>query len=225
MYLNFDLIYKQELTSEDIFNLLKLRQKETELVLWDSKSIKKLIAEEYITEKGGLTKKTKELLLQLTTPPVDESITKFTEQLIEVYKNEGAALGNKIKLVNIVNWFVRTTGFKLESILETIQEYLQENREYTMQLNNLFWKPANVFSVNYTLGESRLFNIMADKYRIDFDKIKSESGKVGYNYLKAVATLKIPKRAEADMYFTKSAKGDLEAQARLKKKFYQLIKK
>lgn len=62
-----------------------------------------------------------------------------------------------------------TTNFKEEPIVRAVISHIDLKREYTMRLDNLIWKPSNVYSVHMSLSESTLFDTIIKMYGMTSD--------------------------------------------------------
>lgn len=234
-YINYNHLYKKGLNETDYHILQKIFQKESILLephlsdfkrLFDLGLIQYLKGKENTIEGVRISKKGKTFLNQLEDLEYSDEIGKLNEKLIELYEVNQKHGGNKLEIQNRLTWFISQTGFGADQIIKVIEEYLMNNREYTMSLENLIWKPqSKAFSVHKNLKDSRLYDLFCKKYSMDESFFIENNKGVELEWLYAVAHLNPSKKLENDLYFTGSYESDLEHIKKIKIKYLNKIRK
>ena len=187
MYINTQFLSKIGLKLIDILPLQLIKQnvskdsdysKEVEAYLGVYNSKKRL------TEKGmltsvkpkrksdteydllRLTKKGKETLKMLEIADLTEEDYIMREELIKIYEALGHKIGNKQKLIRDIVWFRSEVVIDNELMLKAVKAYLDHCEEYVPNLENLFWKPSNLYSLTQKLSESRFYQFVEEKLNI-----------------------------------------------------------
>lgn len=125
-----------------------------------------------IFNKMRLDKKGTQFLRELDEPDVLEEDIQFSTWLINLYKSKGKAVKSSKKLQRLIAWFRETTGIdknKLGYLLKCfIAEQEKYDFEYSHDVNNVFWKPSNLFQTKPNLEDSRLYLFyISDKVKFD----------------------------------------------------------
>ena len=232
MYINYKLMFEKGILATELFTLIMINQKEAMYL--------KEIPFEYLEEqelityiKGSGTKEErvrlsangKALLTALTTRGISEESLQLAESLVELYSDYNKESGNLLEIRDRVSWFIDETGFSTKVIFNAVEDYVTNSGEYTMRLDNLFWKPqSTAYSTHYNLSDSRLFELIRKKYNLPvaFYLKPSEKRKVKDVWLYDVMKLKVPTKLPDSCYWTGSEKGDKEALVRLKKEFQKI---
>lgn len=226
-YINYQLLYQRDLTERDYHTLQKIIQKDFGLI--EKKDCLNIIRLGFIEEtKGGykLSKKGAKLISQLSTPKLTEGIVQLSEMLIEQYETLGKPYGVKAQVQSRISWFHYTTGISLKEIYQTTLDYLNENIDYTLSLENLFWRPqSKAFSVSYRLQDSRLFDEWCKKRDIDSETFLTNRKTKLLQWLFDISKLSIPKRMGTEYTFTGSIEGDIKALEKINNEYKNLIKK
>lgn len=234
MLINFNLIYTNNLNPTEVFILYAINQKEFDFIKEDYiNDVNNLIGMGYVTESSKisdlrLTKSGKAFLTSLSKLDSSNENCELVERLIEMYEFYNKETGNYLEIQDRLNWFIKVTGFSTKVIEDSIKNYLKENDKYIMRLDNLIWKPQSAaFSVNFSLSDSRLFDMIVKKYKLPFYFYtdKKRRSRVKESWLYDISKLKVPTKLPSEMYWTGSEKGDKEAYARLKNQFVNNILK
>lgn len=189
MFINFSTFAKAKekygLTEVDFFQLVAIKQKETEFFTEED-------AERYL--QAGLVKKLKtkneyrldragdKLLIDLSTDlTITDEIEKLFSYLERIYKGRPSGIvKNKTETKRRMAWFSNMTGIKENKLAMLMQcfckdsynpntglsiiEAKEENPRLVLSnmLDNVFWAPKDHFSRHYKLEESPLFNYLED---------------------------------------------------------------
>lgn len=229
MYINFKLMHEKGILVTELVTLITINQKEAHLL----KDIpyEQLEEDDLITfikgsgtkeERVRLSPNGKALLDALTTKGASQELLEAATKLVEIYEDHGKESGNLMEIKDRLIWFVHATGFSLKIIENAVDDYVRNSGDYVMRLDNLFWKPqSTAFSVNYSLSDSRLFEIIRKKFNlpIAFYLKSTEKRLVRETWLFDIMKLKVPKGMPGEMYWTGSEKGDKESLTRLKQQF------
>ena len=122
-------------------------------------------------------------------------------------------------------WFVANTNFKEEPIVRAVISHIDLKREYTMRLDNLIWKPSNVYSVHMSLSESTLFDTIIKMYGMTSDLYLRENKNKELAWLFAVSRLPDPpKRMDKEYTITGDVKMDIERISNIKKELGRRLK-
>jgi len=218
-YINYKLLYDKGLSDDDYHLLQKIFQKEEFLLegfLDRFKHFLDLGLIQYLKDKENtikgirISKKGKKFLSDLETKGYTDTIGIILDKLIGMYEVEDKIIGKKLEVKSRLIWFTEQTGFSPTIIIKSVQEYLDNNPEYTMSLENLLWKPQSVaFSVHKNLKQSKLFDVINTKYKLDETFFLKTMNKHN-EWLFSVAKLSPPRKGDDHIYFTGSYKGDLE---------------
>jgi hypothetical protein len=225
MYINYELLFKKNLTLLDLDLLIKVNQKEG--VLLEGVDFSKYEELGLVTFLKApkephlsvrLTKNGKAFLDALCTKDLTQDIGDLTKELIALYEYDGKETGNALEVQKRLVWFIQETGFGPQAIKTVVENYISSSGEYTMRLDNLIWKGQSLaFSIHFHLKESRLFELFTKTYNLPTHFFISPTRSSEDQWLWDLSQLKIPKKANSDFYFTGSAKGDQEFQDKIKK--------
>ena len=238
MYINFKILLQKNITESQFILLQKIAQKELLLIKADNKTTQKNI--KYLLEQGyiqylknsnekdikniRISKKGKQLLLAIETPLYSDYIGKLLNELISIYESNGKYIGNKLEVQNRLVWFVANTGFNYKTIINAVEEYITENPEYTKSLENLIWSPpSKAFSVHKHLKDSKLFDIISNKFKLN-DKFFIDNKNKLETFLFDISKIQLPKKMDKKYYFTGGYKTDQEHLLFLRKELLKRIK-
>ena len=234
-YINFKLLYEKGLTDHEYLLLQKVFQKEILLLepfsddlkpLFDRGLIQYLKGKENVLKAVRISKKGKEFLSQLSTMDYTDNIGEILDIIVDLYKSNDKHVGTKLEVKNRLVWFIAETGFSAKVIINSIEEYLSTNTEYTKSLENLLWTPASkAFSVHKNLKDSKLFDFICQKYSLDETFIVEHKGGKEMEWLSNVSRLSVPKKLNEELYFTGNMESDLEHVNKLKKLYFLKMKK
>lgn len=225
MYINYELLFKKNLTIDDLDILFKINQKESVLLEHEDfskfenlKLISYLKAPKAKHLSIRLSKEGKAFMDSLLTRGFTEEIGGLIDELMQLYNDNSKETGNHLEIQRRMIWFIEETGFGPIAIKKVIDQYLSDSGDYTMRLDNLIWKPASVaFSVHPVLKDSRLFELITKTFNIPIHYYINQNRSVEECWLWDVSQIKIPQRLDSEYYFTGSAKGDQAFQDKLKK--------
>lgn len=235
-YLNFEHLESKGLSVEHFICMLMVLQKESlrfsAFVM--SSHFDDLVSMELLSgtiDKPKLTKLGKTFLTQVTTFEFNDDISRLAKKLQEMYEFYGVSKerhGKFMHIVDRISWFTHSTPFDLSQIYYGVESYLKETEtQYVVSLDNLFWKPQNVFSVKPNIKDSKLFEYLCEMYEYDisvFFEPHKEVIKIT-EWLQSIVNITIPKKLPDEMYFTGSYKGDVEAKRRIKSLVKTIYKK
>lgn len=234
MYINYQLLYEKGLSDEDLSILQKIFQKEEVLLepfLDHFERFEDLGLIQYLKKKEGtvkgvrISKKGKALLSQLETMGYSDKIGELVDKLVENYVTRNKHVGTKLEVQDRLIWFIGQTGFSTKVILDSVEEYLTLNSEYTKSLENLLWTPSSkAFSVHKNLKDSKLFDFICQKYNLNQTFIIEDKGGKYVKWLADISALTIPKGLPEELYFTGTYKTDLEHIQLLKKMYLSNLK-
>jgi hypothetical protein len=169
MYLNFNLIQKNNLLPIDVVVLQFLKQLRSEPMdysLYDIHifHLEKLGYVDRLKDRSPrLSKKGKELLKLIQTPGATQNYVALAEYLIEKYKSEDLIICSKSKLIDLIVWFCSETSLTARELYELIVEYFTtEDSKYNKRLDFLFFKPDKLYQEN-NLSCSRLYAYLESK--------------------------------------------------------------
>ena len=173
MYINFEVLKKHGLSPNDLITLLAIKQKEDEELICslnpssDEDGELVLVKEGFIEKmkKVGfkVTKKATTLLRDIEIAEVTDSSKEGYASLIKLYESVGRKdkVGNKKRGLRYFSTFLATTDFPSDKIYEAVNEYLNDNEhQYTRKLDELVYKPSNVYATKFKLEDSKLYTIV-----------------------------------------------------------------
>lgn len=231
MYINYELLFKKDLTFDDLNVLFQINQKETVLLeSMDFSKYENLGLVSYLSAPKAkhlsvrLSKEGKAFLDMLCTKGYTEEIGGLLTELMELYKYHSQETGNHLAIQTRLIWFIETTGFGPTAIKKVITQYLEHSDEYRLRLDNLIWKPASLaFSVHPTLKDSKLFELITKTFNLPINYYINQNRNAEENWLWDTSQIKIPQRLGSEFYFTGSYKTDIEFQQKMKKKLQEKI--
>ena len=207
------------LTMSDVGYLLMIRQKEEMASVIPKERIDSYKASGYIElQKNGKWKiapRGGSLLMLIETPGLTPEVEGIRDRIV------GAIKEVEKRLV----WFVANTNFKEEPIVRAVISHIDLKREYTMRLDNLIWKPSNVYSVHMSLSESTLFDTIIKMYGMTSDLYLRENKNKELAWLFAISRLPDPPRKMDKEYtITGDVKMDIERISDIKKELGRRLK-
>lgn len=126
-----------------------------------------------IYQKYRITKKTRTFLNSLLEPTVLAEDEEIANWITSIYKSRGKIVKSGKKTRRLIAWFRENSKIEKNCLAFLIKDFisLQEdnNFEYSHDVNNVFWRPENVFQTRPNLDDSRLYNHYLSK-REWFDK-------------------------------------------------------
>lgn len=229
MYINFEQMMTSGLTMSDVGYLLMIRQKEEMASSIPQERLDSYRASGYIEpQKNGkwkITPRGGSLLTLIETPGLTPDVEEIRDRIIGVYNDAGKDTGAIKEVERRLIWFVANTNFKEEPIVRAVISHLDLKREYAMRLDNLIWKPSNVYSVRMSLSESILFDTIIRMYGMTSDLYLREGKNKELAWLFAVSRLPDPPRRMSSEYsITGDAKTDSERISEIKKELCGRLK-
>lgn len=196
MYINFNLLYQKGFSDDDFVLLQKIKQKEILPRNANIQKFEELELVEYL--KIGeirISKKGNAFLNDLEIVNYNDDIKEIVEKSIELYDNYKKPVGNKNDVKIRFAWFVGETGFSKEVILKEIEDYLLvTDMKFIAKLDNLIWRQPNVFSAHMSKKDSKLFDIIATKYKLNIDYFL-ETKNTEMDWLFKISQLHVPKNS------------------------------
>ena len=214
--INFEYLYKAGLTDSDYILLIKVLQKEVDLISKDDTDrINELLEEGYFTllktgktirERLRISPKGKAFLENLDKPLVTDEVILVEEKLKELYEERGNGTGKNFR--ERLAWFMNETGFSPKAIIQTVENHLHAD-SFTYALHNLIWKQPNVFATRPSLEESPLYEMICRDYK--FNKtVYSDKKDKELHYLFQYGRVAPPKGLRKELYFTGSYETDFD---------------
>lgn len=167
--INYKLLQENNISDADYHTLIKISQQEVELL--KEEMFPELLAKDLIrfnkspkdaVKAVRLSKKGKEFLRKVELATSDPKLIDFCDQLCDLYDSYGIPTGNKVRVLDNLEWFVTKTNFDTSEVEQGIDSWLSNG--YKVWLENLFWdrKRANVYTTmaSRTLGQSPLYEFM-----------------------------------------------------------------
>lgn len=119
-----------------------------------------------------IDKNGKKLLEKIQEVESEEQDRLFTEWLVKLYREKGKTIKSSKKLLGLVAWFRTATGIEKNKLGYLLQKFvaIQEETDfkYSHNVNNVFWKPENLYQSRPNLDNSRLYNFyLEDKEKFD----------------------------------------------------------
>lgn len=228
MFINYDLLFKKDLTFEDLNTLIQINQKED--ILLEGKDFTKYEDLNLVTyvktpkEKHlsiRLSKNGKAFLDALSTKGLTEDISNLTEDLIGLYDSYSKETGNHLEIQKRLVWFIEETGFGPKAVKNAVEQYLTDSGDYTMRLDNLIWKGQSLaFSIHFNLKDSKLFDIITKQFNMPKNFLINQNKTVEETWVWDICKLKIPKKLPSELYMTGAYKTEAifqdDMRARLK---------
>lgn len=229
MYINFEQMMTSGLTMSDVGYLLMIRQKEEMANTIPKEKIDSYKASGYIElQKNGkwkITPRGGSLLMLIETPGLTPEVEGIRDRIVGVYNDMGKDTGAIKEVEKRLIWFVANTNFKEEPIVRAVISHIDLKREYMMRLDNLIWKPSNVYSVHMSLSESTLFDTIIKMYGMTSDLYLRENKNKELAWLFAISRLPDPpKRMDKEYAITGDVKMDIERISDIKKELGRRLK-
>lgn len=188
-YFNFKLCAEKQIHPSKLLSLAMLNQNRTEPLADIIESYMgagglKMLHEEglvtYVKVKrktdtlfmlARLSEKGKELLNELTEPPIEEQDEKVLTWLAEHFKKIGKETGNKKRTLRHIRDFRVKSSIEKNNLINLCLAFLNddENMEYNHCMEYMFYKAKTVYATKFNLEDSRLYKYYL-KYQEQFDK-------------------------------------------------------
>lgn len=232
MYMNFRQLVSSGMTPYDLANLLAIRQKENVVIeAIEADDIDRYISTGIVEKlKSGvmrLTSKGTSFLGYIETPELTDDILETLKTMIAMYEAYSKDIGvSRKEAESRLCWFMGNTSFKKDVILQVTQSYIEESGDYTMSLCNFIWKPpSQAFSVHKDLKNSKLFDMIADKFRLSTEPYLDNKKSKEMDWLFSVARLPDPpSRGNPDYLFTGDSAKDKERLKNIKTYLFNKIR-
>jgi hypothetical protein len=179
-----------------------------------------------IYDRVRISRKGKTLLSNLEKGEFSSEIAELCDKIINDYEVAEKHVGNRLEVQNRLTWFIYNTGFSTKVVGDAVEEYLIDNSEYTLSLENLLWKPpSKAFSVHMNLKDSKLYDILCNKYKLNHNFFTADKKfDRSTQWLFEVSKLKVPKKLQPEFYITGSFESDNNALNKLKGMFFNQMK-
>lgn len=218
MYINIEQLALSGLKPVDLVNLLAIRQKdEFYLRGIPDEDLEPITgngyAERIASGRLKLTKKGESLLYAIETPGITAEISKTLSILLGMYGDAGREVGvSEREAESRLVWFMGNTNFRGKAVCEAVEEYLSSPTDKKMSLCNLIWRPPSIaFSVHKNLKDSKLFDLIARRYRLNAEAYFADRKGKELEWEFAVARLpNPPSRGNRDILFTFDHKAEKE---------------
>ena len=236
MYINFEQLYKSDISESDFMLLLKVSQKNTELLTEEDKpkleSFLELELVELIKqgkdffEKLRISKKGKQFIRNIEAPKYSDEIQELEQKLVEMYEDAQKETGLRAEVKSRLTWFMCETGFRANVIKKYVQIYLDEtDPKYIKNLSNLIWSPqSKAFSIHFDLKDSKLFDIISHALGLRQDVFLDKADKE-LHYLFEFGAIRPPKGLRPELYYTGSFEEDYLHSVKLGKELTKRILK
>lgn len=231
MYINFEKFTESGMSPTELLWLIALKQKDDLIIQSIPEEGIKLFEEKGFIEKlknGSykISKKGASYLEVIETPAITDEISRVLGVLIDLYSSYGKDIGvSRKEAQKRLCWFMSNTNFRSSVVISAVEEYLQNNPDYTLSLCNLIWKPASqAFSVHMTLNTSKLFDLIAGKFGFNTAPYFKENQNKNLEWLFAVSRLpNPPANPDPAMLFTFNSKNDKKRITEIKKYLLNII--
>lgn len=216
MYINFRELTSCGMSPTDLAYLLAIRQKDDFII--------QVIPEDYFarytelglieTLKSGVTRLTSKgtsFINYIETPGLTDEILDTLKEMIDMYESYAKDIGvSRKEAESRLCWFMGNTSFKKETILPITKKYLDDSGDYTMSLCNFIWKPpSQAFSVHMNLKNSKLFDLIAERYGLSTEPYIEAKKSKEIDWLFAVSRLpNPPAKGNPDYLFTGNSETD-----------------
>jgi hypothetical protein len=124
-----------------------------------------------VFKKIRLTEKGSSILDDIEIPEILEEDLKIYDWLESIYTKSGKDIGNKKKTKTLIAKFRAHSGISKNNLAFLCKAFIEDPAqfEYSIRLEYLFFKPANVFTTKFDIESSRLYQYYL-KYKDEFDK-------------------------------------------------------
>jgi hypothetical protein len=168
MYINHKYLKESDLVWHDVYALQLVKQGDgTQLFKQEYEDLLEL---GYLTlikgkksnlenQKLRLSDRGKEFLENIEeAEEIEEDVTIF-EWLCAVYKNLGKEIGSKKKTLSYIKDFRVKSGIEKNRLASLCNAFINDENqmEYSNILQNVFYKPVNVYATRFNLEDSRLW--------------------------------------------------------------------
>lgn len=169
MYINFDLLNKNDIKSGDLFILQIIKQKEYERLEGLNVRLNKLYKAGFIQvikgtkdqpthEKARLSKKGSAFLKAVDIPGITKESKQLAADLLDLFNEDGGPKSNKAKIEKLVAWYLGVTGFDSDLVLSVVAD-----NKAKWRLDNMIHKAPNIYSTNLSLDNSYLYTLMTNE--------------------------------------------------------------
>ncbi len=230
MYINFEQMMSSGLTISDVANLLMIRQREPTADGIPKERIDEYIGNRFIEQqKNGkykITPRGGSVLTLIETPGLTPEIEGIRDAVVRLYDSFGRDPGAVKEVEKRLVWFVSNTNFRKGPIVDAVQEHLETSGEYTMRLENLIWKPGNAFASRMSLADSKLFDLILKRYKLNSDLYLREGQNKEINWLFAVSRLPDPPgKMDPSLTMTGSVETDIDMIRLIKEELGRRLRK
>lgn len=224
MYINFKFLTSSGLDLHQVMTMIAINQGE-EMFYAERTGILKFLCDGGYAEKQKngrhkLTDKGKAFTEALEKTESSKDVEELTLELYAMYTDRGKPTGNKKEIEDNLAWFCAHTNFSNKAVTDTVSDYLVKAGEYTMSLSNLVWKAPNVFAAHKNLKNSRLFDEVAAKFKINPSFYLLDKKSRAEEWMFAVSRLPQPPVGEG-LHISGSRDGDIEGIQLVKKKLFK----
>ena len=236
MYINFKQLYRSEISESEFMLLLKISQKDLELISEDDNDeiekfleigLVELVKQgKTIFDRLRISKKGKQFIRNIELPNYTDEIQKLEEELVQLYQANNKEVGLRAEVKSRLTWFCKESSFRPSVIKKYVDLYLSETESlYIKNLSNLIWSPpSKMFSVHFNLKDSKLFDIICNDLRLQQSVYLDKRDKE-LEYLFHFGSVMPPKGMSSDFYFTNSYEGDYKHSLKLAQKLTARILK
>lgn len=236
MYINFQQLYKSDMSDADFMLLMKVSQKNAELFTQeDIPTLEKFLESGLVElikqgkdffEKLRISKKGKQFIRNIETPGYSDDVQNLERDLVSMYEDHNKEIGLRADVKSRLTWFMGETGFRPNVVKKYVDIYLTESDpKYIKNLSNLIWTPqSKAFSVTFSLKDSKLFDIICHHLGLQQDVFLDKRDKE-LHYLFQYGTVCTPKGLRKELYFTGDYQSDLEHFAKLHEELTKRIRK
>ena len=176
MYINYKYLKESDLGWMDVLVLQLVKQGDG--VLLDKEQYELLLDEGYLTlikgkkneteaQKLRLSDKGKDFLNELEEAESTEEDKIVLEWLCDIYKKLGKEIGSKKKTLSYIKDFRVKSGIDKNRLINLCSTFVGDDNqmEYSNILQNVFFKPTNVYNTRFNLEDSRLW-----KYYLKYEE-------------------------------------------------------
>lgn len=128
-------------------------------------------------QRMRLDKKGTKFLNELDEPDVEEQDVKIFDWLSQIYKERDKQIGNGKKTKRLIASFREKSGIEKNELAFLCNTFINDDgeQEYSHKLENVFWKPTNLFQTKFVLEDSRLWKYYSKRkhyFDVEFKKLK-----------------------------------------------------